>query len=67
MFCFEKVVFMELRSFLLGSKQSISEIAYELGVEYPQHFSKVFKSKTGMSPRKYRNANLALVSNNGNH
>ena len=42
---------------LLGTTQSISEIAYDLGFEYPQHFSKVFKKQTGMSPAKYRLAN----------
>ncbi|MGX1929343.1 helix-turn-helix domain-containing protein [Flagellimonas sp. 2504JD4-2] len=42
---------------LLGSTDSVSEIAYSLGFEYPQHFSKLFKSKTGMSPVKYRGLN----------
>ncbi|MEC3908133.1 helix-turn-helix domain-containing protein [Tamlana sp. 2201CG12-4] len=42
---------------LLGTTDSISEIAYNLGFEYPQHFSKLFKSKTGMSPAKYRSQN----------
>lgn len=40
---------------LLGSELTISEIAYSLGFEYPQHFSKLFRSKTGMSPAKFRN------------
>ena len=39
---------------LLGSDDSISKIAYDLGFEYPNHFSKLFKSKTGMSPGQYR-------------
>ncbi len=39
---------------LLGSTDSISQIAYSLGFEYPQHFSKMFKSTTGMSPTEYR-------------
>lgn len=39
---------------LLGSNDSISQIAYALGFEYPQHFSKLFRSKTGMSPAKFR-------------
>jgi len=39
---------------LLASKQSVSEIAYDLGFAYPQHFSKLFKTKTGMSPKEYR-------------
>jgi AraC-like DNA-binding protein len=40
---------------LLNSGESISQIAYGLGFEYPQHFSKIFKAKTGMSPAEYRN------------
>jgi AraC-like DNA-binding protein len=42
---------------LLNSENSISEIGYALGFEYPQHFSNLFKSKTGMSPSEYRNLN----------
>lgn len=42
---------------LLGSTSSISEIAFDFGFEYPQHFSKLFKSKTGYSPSEYRNVN----------
>ncbi len=42
---------------LLGTTESISEIAFDLGFDYPQHFSKLFKKKTGMSPAKYRTLN----------
>jgi len=42
---------------LLSSKNSISQIGYSLGFEYPQHFSNLFKSKTGLSPSEYRNLN----------
>lgn len=42
---------------LLNSSHSISEIGYALGFEYPQHFSNLFKSKTGMSPSEFRNLN----------
>ena len=42
---------------LLGTTESISKIAYDLGFEYPQHFSKMFKRKTGMSPARYRSSN----------
>ena len=42
---------------LLSSRQSVSEIAYELGFEYPQYFSKMFKKRTGTSPAEYRKAN----------
>ncbi|MGZ3871860.1 MAG: helix-turn-helix domain-containing protein [Mucilaginibacter sp.] len=33
---------------------SISEIAYELGFEHPPSFSKLFKSKTNLSPLEFR-------------
>ncbi len=33
---------------------SVSEIAYTLGFDYPQSFSKLFKSKTNFSPVEFR-------------
>ena len=42
---------------LLNSSDTISGIAYSLGFEYPQHFSNLFKSKTGFSPKEYRHLN----------
>ncbi|MEL7422093.1 MAG: helix-turn-helix transcriptional regulator [Bacteroidota bacterium] len=42
---------------LVGSREGISEIAYDLGFEYPQGFNKLFKSKVGVSPSQYRNLN----------
>jgi AraC family transcriptional activator of pobA len=33
---------------------SVSEIAYELGFEHSQSFSKLFKSKTNQSPLEFR-------------
>lgn len=33
---------------------SVSEIAYELGFEHPQSFSKLFKTKTSLSPLAFR-------------
>lgn len=44
----------QAKSKLLSTNQSVSEIAYELGFDYPQHFAKVFKNKTGISPSAYR-------------
>lgn len=42
---------------LLNSNDSVSEIAYSFGFEYPQNFSKLFKQKTGMTPKEYRTSN----------
>lgn len=43
------------KTMLIGSDKSINEIAYRLGFEYPEHFSKIFKKKVGQSPLNYRN------------
>lgn len=37
--------------------KSIAQIAYELGFKYPQHFTRLFKEKTGMTPIQYRELN----------
>ncbi len=42
---------------LLGTDDSIKEIAYSLGFEYPHYFSNLFKKKIGVSPTDYRKCN----------
>ena len=37
--------------------KSISEIAYELGFKYPQHFTRLFKRIVGQTPNQYRMMN----------
>lgn len=39
---------------LSASNLSVSEIAYDLGFEHPQSFSKLFKTKTNFSPLEFR-------------
>jgi AraC family transcriptional activator of pobA len=39
---------------LTTTSLSVSEIAYELGFEHPQSFSKLFKTKTNVSPLDFR-------------
>jgi AraC family transcriptional activator of pobA len=34
--------------------KSISEIAFEMGFKYPQHFTRLFKQRVGQSPNEYR-------------
>ncbi len=36
---------------------TMSEIAYELGFQYPQHFGRLFKKQTGITPNEYRITN----------
>jgi AraC-like DNA-binding protein len=50
-------VIEEAKDILLHSNQSVSEIAFQLGFEYPQYFSRLFKQKTGKTPLEFRNLN----------
>lgn len=42
---------------IFDHSKSVSEIAYELGFKYPQHFTRLFKQRVGQSPNKYRMVN----------
>lgn len=44
----------EAKNILLNPNKTISEVAYDLGFEYPPYFSRLFKKKEGMSPTAYR-------------
>ena len=48
----------EAKDILLHPNKSVSEVAYELGFEYPQYFSRLFKKKVGLSPSAYRDSHL---------
>jgi len=37
--------------------KSVGEIAYDMGFKYPQHFTRLFKQKVGISPNEYRALN----------
>jgi AraC-like DNA-binding protein len=37
--------------------KTVNEIAYELGFKYPQHFTRLFKQRVGISPNEYRGLN----------
>ncbi len=42
---------------IFDPEKSVSEIAYELGFKYPQHFTRFFKNKAGYTPNEYRKLN----------
>lgn len=42
------------KNMLLGTEMSINEISYELGFQYSQHFNRVFKKITELTPSAYR-------------
>lgn len=46
----------EAKERIFDNTKSVSEIAYELGFKYPQHFTRLFKQKVGKSPNLYRNS-----------
>lgn len=51
----EKII-ERAKSKLSTTDLSVSEIAYELGFKYPQSFSKLFKTKTDLTPLEFRNS-----------
>ena len=39
---------------LLDPSRTVGQVAYELGFQYPQHFTRLFKKVTGQTPNDYR-------------
>ena len=39
---------------IAGTEKTVSQIAYELGYQYSQHFNRVFKKNVGYTPSEYR-------------
>ena len=44
----------EDKNLLLNPNKTVSEVAYDLGFEYPPYFSRLFKKKEGISTTEYR-------------
>ena len=42
------------KDLVLDPSKSISQVAYELGFQYPQHFSRMFKKMVGVTPVEWR-------------
>jgi YesN/AraC family two-component response regulator len=45
------------KTLLLNQPHTVSEIAYELGFNYPHYFSRMFKAQTGITPLEFRQQN----------
>ena len=43
-----------VKDLLLGTNKTVSEIAYEVGFQYPHHLSRMFKKVVGCTPNEYR-------------
>lgn len=39
---------------IIGTEKTVNQIAYELGFQYPQHFTRIFKKRVGCTPSEYR-------------
>lgn len=48
----------EAKSLIHDATQSFNIISAQLGFKYQQHFTRLFKQRTGMTPNEYRNINL---------
>lgn len=42
------------KDWILGTDKTVSQIAYELGFQYSQHFNRIFKKSVGHTPNEYR-------------
>lgn len=42
------------KEWIIGSNKTISQISYELGFQYSQHFNRLFKKAVGCTPNEYR-------------
>ena len=43
---------------IVNTNRPVSDIAYELGFQYAQHFSRLFKKNVGCSPNEYKKMNI---------
>ena len=51
----QQAIINRSKQLIKASDQPISNIAYELGFQYVQHFTRLFKNKVGMTPVQFRN------------
>ena len=44
----------QAKEYIVGTDKKLSQIAYELGFQYSQHFNRLFKKSVGYTPNEYR-------------
>jgi len=50
----DNVIILQIKSFIINSQLSFTEIAYKAGFDDPTNFFKYFRKKTGYSPKQFR-------------
>ena len=50
----------QAKEYIVGTDKKLSQIAYELGFQYSQHFNRLFKKSVGYTPNEYRKQQSAL-------
>lgn len=50
----------QAKTYICDRSKTFNEIASDLGFKYQQHFTRVFKQKTGMTPNDYRGLHPSL-------
>ena len=43
------------KQYVMDKELTINQVAYKLGFQYPQHFTRLFKQQVGVTPTEYRN------------
>ena len=51
----QQFVISRAKNLLLNGDSTISQVAFQLGFDYSQHFSRLFKAKVGQTPKDFRN------------
>jgi len=57
--CIHNKVIELTKEQIVGTSKTVSEIAYDLGFQYPQHLTRLFKREVGLTPKAYRAQILA--------
>ena len=47
---------------VLDPHKTISQVAFDMGFQYPQHFSRLFKKVVGQTPNEYRSSHVSQLN-----